>query len=64
MNSYYEKLTTAVDYLRRRNIYTLDAGNNFRYVPAHATSVQATVQRFHEETLPQDPHPFDDDIPF
>lgn len=38
------RLTAALDYLRERKLYALDANNRFRYVPAHSTDVRRTIE--------------------
>lgn len=48
-----EKLETAVQYLRGRNIYIIDAGNKFLPTDAAHTDVSMTFARYRREVLDQ-----------
>ena len=48
-----EKLETAVQYLRSRNIYIIDAGNKFLPTDAAHTDVSVTFARYRREVLDQ-----------
>lgn len=48
-----EKLQKAVQYLRSRNIYIIDAGNKFLPTDAAHTDVSVTFARYRREVLDQ-----------
>ena len=45
-----DKLTKAIDYLRKRNIYLIDTRNNFVPTCAAGTNVKETWARYLSET--------------